>query len=535
MKKLIALSTAVAIMASMGYAAESDLEAQVQTLEKEVAKLKKKMTKNKKNISKVKRLAASDNLKWDVDYRVTWDALNYKHADGDTREKNDLFSNRLWLGMKYAPRNDISFIGQLAYYKNFGDTANHMQSNSAFGVGYANFDWVTNENATDNTLKVRVLYAIYFGDKLFGANMPWTFSAGRRPSTNGLMINYRDDDPASSPNGHSINTEFDGYSLKLDFDKLTGIPGMHLKFCGGKGLTNATPRFNFTYQGADYVSDKSKNPDIYMQGFIFVPYDDGQYSIHTQYFYAWDLIGFHNQDMWNYGLTTMGYDPSTFDPTNMQVMTGGSGNQYIVPQSAYTQYDNAAILPSAQQAYAPQFDNFGGMHGMTVSAIANGIGNGWSDFTDDLVLFASYSGSLTDPKEGKNMLGSPDQKYGWSAYVGANFPAMFVDGGRFGLEYNHGSQYWRSMTYAEDTMIGSKLAARGDAFEAYYTQQILDRTISFQLRYTYIDYKYTGSNSFFGEDGTPVEISSFDATDFMFGNNPVDKAQDIRAYLRYRF
>jgi hypothetical protein len=55
-------------------------------------------------------------------------------------------------------------------------------------------------------------------------------------------------------------------------------------------------------------------------------------------------------------------------------------------------------------------------------------------------------------------------------------------------------------------MIGSKIAARGDAWEAYFTYQIND-ALSLQARYTDISYDYTGSNGFFGNlSGTPVKI-----------------------------
>ena len=56
-------------------------------------------------------------------------------------------------------------------------------------------------------------------------------------------------------------------------------------------------------------------------------------------------------------------------------------------------------------------------------------------------------------------------------------------------------------------MIGSKLAARGDAWEANWTYQIND-ALSMQLRYVNIDYEYTGSNGFFGNySGAANKIS----------------------------
>jgi len=44
-------------------------------------------------------------------------------------------------------------------------------------------------------------------------------------------------------------------------------------------------------------------------------------------------------------------------------------------------------------------------------------------------------------------------------------------------------------------------------------------------------YDYTGSNSFFGADGTPMKINEAQNA----GQNPVEEAQDIRAYMRYKF
>ncbi len=88
------------------------------------------------------------------------------------------------------------------------------------------------------------------------------------------------------------------------------------------------------------------------------------------------------------------------------------------------------------------------------------------------------------------------------------------------------------MTYGEDTNIGSKLAARGDAYEAYFTEYLVENILSMQIRYTYIDYKFSQSNGFFGNtSGTPTEISQNMAN----AGAIVDKAQDIRFYLRYKY
>jgi len=96
---------------------------------------------------------------------------------------------------------------------------------------------------------------------------------------------------------------------------------------------------------------------------------------------------------------------------------------------------------------------------------------------------------------------------------------------------------------AEDTNIGSKIATRGDAYEAYFTEPLIDDILSLQIRYTYIDYKYAGSNGFFGN--TTGDSTLVSRTDGMMvpsssgminrGSATLDTAQDIRFYLRYRY
>ncbi len=186
--------------------------------------------------------------------------------------------------------------------------------------------------------------------------------------------------------------------------------------------------------------------------------------------------------------------------------------------------------------YTQGFDTVGGLHSGVVYAMAKGVGDGWSDFLDYTTVFASFAVSKTDPREDQGMLGSAvgESKTGTSFWVGTQFPSLISDYGKWGVEYNHGSKYWRSMTYGEDTNIGSKLAARGDAYEVYFTEYLVDDILSMQLRYTYIDYKYSGSNGFFGNNtGTPMTMN--EAVNAGYGAMTVDKAQDIRLYIRYKY
>ena len=139
--------------------------------EKRIEKIEKKLDTVSKTATTAKTQSANDNLKWDVDFRTQADNIQYKLADGTKEKNNALLTNRLWLGAKYKADDNSSFFGKLSYNKAFGDTADHSQSNT--NPGYANFDWVTNENATDNTVKVKEAYWLYNQQKLFGADVPW--------------------------------------------------------------------------------------------------------------------------------------------------------------------------------------------------------------------------------------------------------------------------------------------------------------------------------------------------------------------------
>lgn len=456
--------------------------------EKRIEKIEKKLDTVSKTATAAKVQSANDNLKWDVDFRTQVDNIQYKHADGSKSENNALLTNRLWLGAKYKADDNSSFFGKLSYNKAFGDTDDHSQSNT--NPGYANFDWVTNENATDNTIKLKEAYWLYSNETFLGADIPWNASVGRRPSTDGLPINIRNDQKANSPLSHVVDVEFDGFSIKFDTESLTGLTGSWFKICGGRGLTNATPRFDMTTpNNGAYSEDEEKNVDVDMLGFIAVPYDNGQYSVHTNYAKAWNLIGFDGQSL--------------------------------------VDYQNNNI--------APEFKDSGDMDFATILFKTEGIGNGISDYLDNTIAFASFAASRTNPNANGNpmtsgMLGSQDSETGTSVWLGVNAPCPLTpDDAKIGFEWNKGSKYWRSMTYAEDTYAGSKIATRGQAWEVYRTQKLTE-ALSFGVSYVLMQYDYTGSNSFFGADGTPYKIGSAEA-----GNKAVKEAQDVRAYMRYKF
>jgi len=436
-------------------------------------------------ISKLNKATSGNHLKLSADYRFSLDHISYKMANGDEINNDSFMSNRLWINTFYKANNQLSFRAQLAYQKAFGSRSgtNATMADPAYN-GYENFDWITNENAYDGQIRLKSTYFLYKNDTFAGLDLPWTFSIGRRPSTNGHLIHLREDDSSSSPMGHTINVEFDGLSSKFTLFQEWGT---YVKLCAGRGLSNADVKFSPTP-----YAKTSDIPDIDLLGLIFVPYNDGHYSFNTQFYYANNLIDMK-------------------DPNANNKSMG--------------------------------FETVGGLSSASANFIAQGIGHELSDFLDESLFFVSGAYTKTDPKEDKSMLGSSNQEEGYSYWIGVQFPSLISNDGKWGFEFNHASQYFRSITYAEDTNIGSKVAARGNAYEAYFTQNLIKNYLSMQIRFTHIDYKYTGSNGFFGStSGRSMNIDKIkqaanagDTQAKAMLSNVVDKAQDIRFYLRYRY
>ncbi len=529
MKKIITASL-VASLALTSVAGAQSLSAQLNSLETELAEVKEQLAKQNTKINKVKAHDAGDNIKWGVDLRTAVDNINYDLADGSSRGNDSLMGLRLWLNMAYAADSHNIFKGRLSMNKAFGADFGHSGGRS-HGLGEM-FDWTGNTALADSNLKVSQAYWLYLGEAAFGLDMPWTFSVGRRPSTNGFLANLREDDPDGSPLAHVINVEFDGLSSKLDLSNVTGISGMSFKVCMGRGSTSATPLFE---TATPYADDVLENID--MAGIIFEPYNDGQFIVKSTWYKAWELPG--------------------MDP--IPEMSGNPMNP------------NLAMTPS-------EFTQYGDMQGAAISILVDGLTE--DGYFSDAKLFGSFAWTKTEPDAGSAMLGSMDSETGTSYWFGAILPV--TEKGVVGLEYNHGDEYWRPFTYAEDTMIGSKIAVRGDVWEAYFTYQLND-ALSAQVRYTDVTYDYAGSQGFFGNfsgnamsiDDMKAGASAFTAMGgtydpktgtagnlgavtgnlmaqgmdmqtaqqtagemagaTIFAANTVEAAQDFRFYLRYRF
>ena len=447
--KRILLSTAVIISlgATTAMAGEKKVD---ESLDKKVEKLTKQVKSLNKKLNKVKAHDAYDNIKFGMDFRNTLDNIEYNYNDysykgedlsGGSAQNNSLLTSRLILDMKSAPTKNLSFQGQIAAYSNWG-THLFESDDPSFK------SWAGSSKSGDTLFRVRRAYFIY-KEKMLGGDLPYAFSMGRRAASDGFLANFRENNPKpASPLAHITNMEVDAAMIQLTTDKYL-LPGSFVKFVYGRAHSGGMESvYDVGGRGpyAQEEGDVNENVDFFVT--LGSLYNDGQYNLMAEHAMIFNTKGARA------GI-----------PVGANLPDGTGKNKSLDAGTAQL---------------------------MALSLQVDGVGNEINDFLDDTVLFASVAQSLYQPDSGKQLLGSTSDETGRSVWVGATIPDMITDSGRFGVEYNKGSKYWTPMTWAEDTAIGSKLAVRGEAVEAYWNFNLFgEKNLPSQIRYTHVQHDYT--------------------------------------------
>lgn len=421
-------------------------------------------------------------------------------ADAD----NDIiYTNRLRLDMNARVNPQLTFGGRLAAYKVFGDSTGVKFNQGS--MSDVTFDGNTSSLPHGDTLR---LERAFFNYSTFLGNAPFNISFGRRPSTEGPPLEYRNYGlEGGSPLAHLINWQFDGASLNFGFEDVTGIPGASFKICYGVG-------FEGDWGNSSSLSSTQPDvDDVHMFGFIANLYNDDVNSAEVTYAHASDITdGFT-------GLTVMPFIVSKRDDNS-----DGTDEYYF-------ERNSGGFVSRLEP-----MTNIGDWEGASLLLRTN-----LGEKVADIDLFLSGSWSHTKPSDisrnpfyeimGQGLLssnGELESHNGYSIYAGAIFPMPLE--ARLGIEYNWGSQYWLNFSGAEDSLVASKLAARGKVWELYYHQPIVDRNFFLTLGGQYYDYEYTGSGNPMGE---PVEISELTSLDAL--NAVVDEAWLVYLSATLRF
>ena len=445
-----------------------------------------------KRLDKVEKHALLDRIEFSGDMRVKADSLHYDNVtlvqppmvpdgsggyvpnvnpDGTLKRSkyslnNDvLFTTRLRLNMKAKVWDNVKFNGRLTMYKNWGDSTGVKEFD---GWNTYTMDGTSSGNTTSDYIHVE---RAFFDWSDIGGT-PTFFSVGRRPSTYGPPTNYRENElRGGTVPGNLMFLNFDGATLGYRLEDQTGIPGMIARFCYGQGYESEW--------GNGELFNEVDVEDTHFAGFNVDVYNDDINYFQATLFRAWDLTdGFK-------GVLAV---PESF---------GGSPMPGFNVVSRYSATTNIGDMNLGGLVFTREEDNgfkwFGSF--------------GWTQ-TDPNGQAGMFGGLLSDldPMTGK---ATEDEKQdGYGVYVGMQTPAPL---GKFGLEYNYGSKYWTPFTQAQDDVVGSKLATRGHAGEAYYIFDI-NPNMFLKVGAIYYDYEYTGS-------GTPVGKPQ-----------KIDDVQDGKAY-----
>ena len=364
-----------------------------------------------------------------------------------------LMTNRLRLRFDAHVADDISFGARLSMYKVFGDS-----------TGLQVFDGQPTSMAIDGTTAgvpsgdmVRVERAFFSWNHIGGSNL--YLSIGRRPSTDGPPLNFRDDEPrGGTPSGSLIDFQFDGITAGYNVNQK-----MTLRACYGMGYSSGFGNGNLLETPADRVKS------VHLFGGNMDLYSTDKTFIQVTLARAWNV--------------TDGFDGLMVLPNNP--LTGASVNAPVVMRYAPSANLGAIDLYGINlQKKLQNFDLF--------------VSGNWSGLRPN-GLTTPFGGLMSDPFE------TPTNHDGQMYYVGVRYSIPQDDGRtKVGFEFNHGTEYWFNFAQAEDDIIAPKTDTRGNVYETYITHRIHDH---FLVKGSYINYNYGWSGSGW-QVGAPKRLNS---------------------------
>jgi uncharacterized protein DUF3373 len=352
----------------------------------------------------------------------------------------DLLTNRLRLDFNGRVADNVSFSARLSMYKAFGDSTGVQVFNGQPNT--FNMDGTT--GGVPNSDQVRVERAFFSWNKIGGSK--FYLSIGRRPSTYGPPMNYRQDElRGGTPSGTLIDYQFDGITFGYNLSD-----HMIWRLCYGIGYESGFGNGNLLKMPQDRLKDThfiGANLDLW---------STEKTLIQATYAHAFDVTDGFN------GLLVLSRNPLTGDVINAPLIM------------RYT--------PSA---------NLGGIHLFGVNATRQ-----LRAF--DLYASANYSGTrpngMTTPFGGlmSDPFETPVDRNGYMVLAGLRYKFGNDERTKVGFEANHGSKYWFNFAQAADDIIAPKTNTRGEAYESYLTHRITERFI-FKTDFIKYMYRYSGS------------------------------------------
>jgi Protein of unknown function (DUF3373) len=365
---------------------------------------------------------------------------------GYTNNADILYTNRLRLDLHSQMSDNISVTARLSMYKVFGDSTGVQVFNGQPST--MNIDGTT--AGVPNSDILRVERAYFTWDNI--GNSKFYLSIGRRPSTYGPPMNYRQDEPrGGTPSGAIIDYQFDGITFGYHLnDKMVW------RVCYGLGYSSEFGNGSILQLPQDRLKDTH-----------FLGADLDLWSTEKTLINATIAHAFNVTDGFN-GLVVLPVNPLTGDAINAPLVM------------RYT--------PSA---------NLGGINLVSLDVTRR-------QGPMDLYISGNYSGTrpngettpfgglMSDPYE------TPVARNGYMFLVGARYNFGQDNRTKIGFEFNHGTKYWFNFAQAEDDIIAPKTDTRGQVYEAYFTHRITQRFI-FKADVMKYVYDYSGSGWHLGD------------------------------------
>ncbi|TKI70208.1 DUF3373 domain-containing protein [Sulfurimonas crateris] len=461
MRKISSIALSLLLGSSL-LASDAAMQEQIDMLKKEIESLKKGQEKSDALVANVQKSSAMDKVKFGIDFRNAYEMLDYQdNLNNTSAQNNSLLTSRFLLSMSASPMKGLAFKGKLAVYSTWGS---HLYVDDV-----PLKDWSANSKADDTVMRIKEAYFVY---KNKMGSQPYVFSIGRRPSSTGFLANMRENEEIEgSPLAHITNMEVNGAMLKLDWSRF--IDGAYTKFVYGRAHTGDITNVYGTDSSSNfawgpYASTESEDQDVDFFVLLGDAYNDKKHQI----MYEWAHI-----------FNTKGKNLAT----NANAVDAGVADLFAL------------------------------------SYKINGLSEDKSSFLGKSIAFASIASTRYNAKSGYTLNGSSNggTANGHSFWAGVNIPDMITEKGKIGFEYNYGSKHWTPMTWAEDTAIGSKIAVRGEAYEAYWNFDLFGvKYLPSQIRYTYAQHDYTPNVNCSG--WLPVEEADL-------------VAQNLRFFVSYRY
>ncbi len=367
-----------------------------------------------------------------------------EHFDKESDSNN--WTNRFRINMEAQITEGLSFHGRLAMYKNWSD------SDDGYASDMLN-DFNRSHRPNSSNLWVDRAYVDWIPG---GLPFPLAVTVGRHPSTEGPPFEFKENRMRQSTYPSLIfDGEQDGIVATLGLERYTGLKNSGLRF-----------GYGFAYHSDD--DNNTGNP------FPFL--DDSEKEDSPMF--------------------------ATFFETEVPALPG---SLFVL---SYAKMWDAPFYYSGPKLYETGMANtdlgdmdLWGAHFQAPDLMKSGV-----DF------FFSYGGNKSNPNGNAplglyGMLSSDGQgsETGYSIYTGMRYtlPVQALKYSKIGFEYNHGSQYWFSMTAGSPDLY-NKLATRGDVYDFYYIQPV-NKYLFFRLGYMRVDYAYSGSGNYMG---TPRETDA---------------------------